>query len=145
MPCGPLNWGDFPTWISAVASVGALIFAALAAIAAYRLFKVETERDSRQGDEERRARQAHAVSAWYALDAERRLYGCHLRNASDSPVYDVAIEYYLPIPGEGLSFWGVGDHAVLPPSERPQFIPLSHHLGAEIGAVAEAVVALSFP
>lgn len=144
MPYGPLNWGDVPTWISVVASVGALIFAALAAIAAYRLFKVEAERD-RQASNDQQARQAHAISAWYELNEQRRLYGCHLRNASDSPVYDAAIEFYLPMSEGGLNYRGVDVHKLVPPTEQPRFIGMTAPLAANIGGhVPGLVVAISF-
>jgi hypothetical protein len=111
----PPDWGDIPTWVAAVAAIGA-------GIIAYRVYWISA------GD--RRSAQAARVAAWYGLwqhgsvtpnvfmehPAPEPAWGAFLRNASDLPVYDVVVTFHFP--GSG----GSADtfiKAVLPPSDAP--------------------------
>ena len=66
-----VQWGDVPTWINSVVTFLALIFAAVAALTAKRLYDIESDRDRRveserrEQEQERRREQAAKVSAWY--------------------------------------------------------------------------------
>jgi hypothetical protein len=90
--------GDWPTWIAAVATVGALIFAGIAAWASWQVLKRETLRDEARAEAERRS-QANLVAAWPGVvplhpdhpDQPAGAYGPVVRNASDLPVYRVFI------------------------------------------------------
>ncbi|HYN94856.1 MAG TPA: extracellular solute-binding protein [Pilimelia sp.] len=90
------NWELVAQWVSAVATVVALIFAAVAAVAAQRVYGVESKRDQLNAQD--RAQQALAlkraqgalVSAWWNLRAggePAHQWGVYLRNASETPVY----------------------------------------------------------
>src|SRR5215813_10236072 len=65
------NFGDVPTWISAITSLFALVGAGIAAWQAFRIYRLESERDRRaqaaQEDRDRHSRrsQASLVSAWW--------------------------------------------------------------------------------
>jgi arabinogalactan oligomer / maltooligosaccharide transport system substrate-binding protein len=90
------DWGDVPTWISAVVTLLALAFAAVAAVAARRTYMIESERDrinaqARQAqDAYLRRAQAALMSAWWS-DADS---GAYVRNASDSPAYQAFLTVY---------------------------------------------------
>lgn len=101
---GAVQWGDVPTWVSAAGTVMALIFAAVAAVMAKRVYTIESRRDQqneidrRERDEQKRAEQASRVSAWYAAEKAESgelTWGAVIRNASELPVYDVNVEYYF--------------------------------------------------
>ncbi|GAA3092848.1 hypothetical protein JOF29_007029 [Kribbella aluminosa] len=72
-------------WVSALAALGALVAAVFAGIAAWRLYKIEDDREQRA--------QARQVSAWISvkLDDQDEPYGIELTNGSLAPVYDVTI------------------------------------------------------
>ena len=59
---GP-EYGDVPTWIAAVATVGALIFAGIAAWASWQVLKREAQRDADREEAERRGPRVHDPSA----------------------------------------------------------------------------------
>jgi hypothetical protein len=69
-----LQWGDVPGEVSAVATVFALLFAAVAAVATRRTFRIESERDRinskarEQQDEYNRRTQAALVSTWWGRE-----------------------------------------------------------------------------
>lgn len=108
------NYGDVPTWISAVTGLLAFLAAVAAAVVAYRLYGIESARD-RHADEERQERaqearraQANKVTAWFGPDVpteeERarvlmhprvwpRAWAACVANASDLPVYDVVVTF----------------------------------------------------
>lgn len=72
-------------WVSAVAAFGALVAAVFAGIVAWRLYKIEDDRE--------RQAQARQISAWISvkLDGESGPYGIELTNGSLAPVYDVTV------------------------------------------------------
>ncbi|WP_030442575.1 sugar ABC transporter substrate-binding protein [Actinoplanes subtropicus] len=79
-----VDWGDLPTWLSAVAALSALAFAAVAVVVARRSLRIESRRDQVAVEASRRA-QAILVSAW--CDE----LGLRVRNASHSPVYQARL------------------------------------------------------
>src|SRR4051794_16036071 len=93
----PNAWGDIPTWLSAVATLIALIFAAIAASSAHRIYLIESERDRKALDERhkqaefQRRTQAALVSAWWGRQDDASMgtgtWGAFVRNASDTPIY----------------------------------------------------------
>lgn len=127
-----IDWGDFPTWISAVSSAVALAAAITAAVVARRLFLLESRRDQATSDE-RRARedearqgQASQVSAWWAWDEEFATFGnqrdaigwrFYIRNTSDLPVYQVSVTLLRPNTQSDYAEEGSGTIAVIPPGE----------------------------
>lgn len=120
-----INWGDVPSWFSALVTLAALVFAVVAVVVSRRTFRLESERDRRNA-EARTRRQAASVSAWWARDGDRHSghsWAVHLRNASDTPVYKAA-----------LTILGLGQHAklqatvielsVVPPTQAPTIHPI---------------------
>lgn len=117
-----VDWGDIPTWVSAGGAVTAVLFAAVAAIAAGRTYRIESARhehalaEQRQHAASRRRAQAALVSAWW--EGQARSPGVYIRNASEVPVYqghltvvsrrDAGVASKLDIP-------------VLPPMSEPEF------------------------
>lgn len=92
-----LEWGDVPSGVSAVATVFALAFAAVAAVAARRTFRIESERDRvnsqarRQQDEYVRRSQAALVSTWWGRRTHDGAWGAFVRNASGAPIYQTYV------------------------------------------------------
>ncbi|BCB76969.1 hypothetical protein GCM10022251_44520 [Phytohabitans flavus] len=118
------DWGDVPTWLSSVGTVFALIFAALAALAAQRVYRIESERDRVAADARReqvafaRRTQAALVSAWWGRGADG--WGAFVRNASETPVYQVGLtvlDIHDPNVGDRI------DLPIVPPSAQPVFQP----------------------
>lgn len=120
-------WGDVPTWLQAIATILALVFAAIAARTASRLHRIEFERDRVSAAErfrrEERERQSQAVhiTAWWGTDAARpQDYGTFIRNGSDAPVYQGHLYVVDPNdPNGGEQF----DLPVIPPDVKPAFRP----------------------
>lgn len=119
------DWGDIPTWLSSVATVGALLFAAVAAVAAQRVYRIESERDRVNAEQRKeqeayqRRTQAALVSAWWGHDAGGA-WGAFVRNASETPVYQASLtvlDVHDPDVHERV------DLPVLPPAGEPQFRP----------------------
>jgi hypothetical protein len=78
---------DIPEWLAALASVGALVAAVFAGLAAWRVARIEQQRDCRA--------QAVAISAWATqrvVDGHPTV-GIHLLNTSAAPVTDVAVGF----------------------------------------------------
>jgi hypothetical protein len=123
----PPAWGDIPTWIAAVAAIGA-------GFIAYRVYWISAE--------DRRSAQAARVAAWYGLWKHEAVtpnvytkhpspapaWGAFLRNASDLPVYDVHVKFYFPPPGthDYVETWNIHTvmQQVLPPSDTPIHVPI---------------------
>lgn len=76
---------DFPEWLAALTSVGALVAAIFAGLAAWRVARIEQQRDRRA--------QALAISAWATqrMVDGRPTVGIHLLNTSAAPVTEVAV------------------------------------------------------
>jgi arabinogalactan oligomer / maltooligosaccharide transport system substrate-binding protein len=149
VPLARLQYGDLPTWVSAVASMCALIFAAIAAVAAIRVYKIESARDkiaaeeTRRRDEQVRRGQAVLVSGWWGSDphAGKPRPGAFIRNASDAPVYRVAISVLDPVTPESSVTLAV---PVVPPAAAPGFYPVARTPQAPTAAEEEHRVEVSF-
>ncbi len=88
-----MDWGDVPTWISAVVATLALTAAGIAAWGAWRLYQIESTRDVAQAERER-TRYAERVAAWVAvrvLDSRIEGSGVVLSNGSGAMLFDVNI------------------------------------------------------
>ncbi|GAA3381941.1 hypothetical protein [Cryptosporangium minutisporangium] len=101
-----IDYGDLPTWVSAVGGLTSLIFAAVAAVAAWRILRTEQQRDDRASEAERRA-QAGTVAAWLPDAADREGYDAgpirvNVRNGSSLPIYRVLIS--VVVRSDGQSF-----------------------------------------
>ncbi|WP_051110606.1 sugar ABC transporter substrate-binding protein [Longispora albida] len=116
---------DWPAWISAIASVLTLLFAALAGWVAFRVYRIESRRDEAaaadQSDRAAQARRAQAalVSAWWGRHSS--LPGIFVRNASEVPVYQASVSLIDPV-GVGLA--EVVELPVVPPADQPVFHPV---------------------
>ena len=100
-----IDWGDFPTWLEAVATTGVLIAAGLAARAAGRLLTVARDRDCEQREATERT-QAERIAAWRAIvPRDPRGVGlavgwdAAVRNASELPVYQLHVQHVPIAPG----------------------------------------------
>lgn len=86
--------GNAAEWVSAIASVGALLAAVVAGYAAWRLYRVESERD-KVAAWRRLSEQARLVPAWIAVvvDDEGRVAstGLMVVNRAESPIFDIRI------------------------------------------------------
>lgn len=93
-----LQFGDLPTWVAAIGTVGALSAA---------LFQINTERKARWA-QERRSQAAH-VSAW--PDVRRGIPSTViLMNHSEEPVYEVVVTAGPLAPGAGAGEFGALGH-----------------------------------
>ena len=163
-PCGLVQWGDVPGWITAVASIAALIFATIAARTASNLYRIESGRD-REAEEERRERQrerrseqASKISAWYASRpdnngslAEPNEYGAFIRNASELPIHNVHVAFIRKneieeTPDSRIpAVFQVVD--IVPPGDSPIFVPILREIIEEVSPRDERrnfVVAITF-
>lgn len=127
------NWGDVPTWLSAMATVLALGFAAVAALAAQRVYRIESERDRISAEARReqeaflRRSQAALVSAWWGWRAGESggrsdRWGAFVRNASETPVYQTSltvVDIHDPDVSERFEL------PIVPPGAEPAFHPSS--------------------
>lgn len=111
-----IDWGDVPTWITAAATVAALVAAVLAVRASWQVLKLEAQRENRaeQAEAERRSRedradQADLVAVWPAGYS-----GAVIRNGSALPIYRVTVTYVTSA-GEVHESTEVD---VVPPGER---------------------------
>jgi hypothetical protein len=105
------DWGDVPTWAAAVFALIAGLIAWRAFVVsqrayrvAHQIYQIESERDERAAEERRerdkaeRRAQADKVATWLgraapATGVEPRVVGANIKNASDLPVYDVAVSF----------------------------------------------------
>src|SRR5262245_16030821 len=119
-----MQLGDTAEWVSAVATVGALVFAAIAARAARAAYRIESERDRVNADERQRHEafvrrgQAALVSAWWG--SRSGTWGAFVRNASETPVYHVRV---LVVSARDPDVHEAIDLIVLPPAAEPVFYP----------------------
>lgn len=137
-------WGTVPSWISAIGSVTALIFAAIAVVVSYRAYKIQLRNeDAARNHSHKRelvARQAQGalVSAWWGVKGER--FGIFVRNASTNPIYQVSMTALTP---DGQSNAEKFSSRVLPPSDGAAFWPSSIPDAQGIGGETRRVT-LSF-
>lgn len=94
-----IDWGDVPTWISAITT-------ALALIAAFTVVTIELRRDKARRVAEERGRQADGVTAWYEnRPGEVGIRGgptwsvprwvAVVQNDSPLPIYNVLVTFYV--------------------------------------------------
>lgn len=122
-----LQWGDVPSEVSAAATLFALAFAAVAAVAARRTFRIESERDRvnslarQRQDEYVRRTQAALVSTWWGREPDDGPWGAFVRNASGAPIYQT----YLTVLDSDDRTDGVRIRpGLVPPSLEAQFHPV---------------------
>jgi maltose-binding protein MalE len=129
MPALAVNWGDVPGWITTVGGLFALIFAATAAVTAYRVYLIESKRDKINAAERalaaeaRRRTQAALVSAWCgsrATDNKSPEWGIFIRNASETPIHQARVSVVKEHDPDVRSDF---DIVVLPPTAEPAFYP----------------------
>ena len=134
--CGVMtvNWGDLPTWVGAVTTLGALI-------AARRLIKVELERDERAAEDRRRAEedrarseQAALVATWPGPSPGSSGRGIVVRNGSNLPIYGVEVTLHSH---SGRPDILVVVEDVIPPGDRwypfPESVFEVNELGDRVG------------
>lgn len=112
-----VNWGDVPTWVSAIAAIGALVAAIVAGRTAKRIFLLELARDKDATEEKKRSQATHisAWAKWTKTNVGHNLPMLIIRNASDLPVYDVQFDLV-----DQLNVVLSSEHQdVLAPSEQP--------------------------
>ncbi len=130
------NFGDVPSWISALGSLLALAFAAAAVVAAWRTWRIESARDqvaAEQRDERvasERQRQAAMVSTWWGQEAATGTWGAFVRNASGTPVYQVYLNVLDANDAGELPFARIR-HFVLAPSDVAVFSTLALPAGTQ--------------
>jgi hypothetical protein len=118
-----------PLWLSAVAAVLTLGFAVAMVVLGYRLLGTATARlavveELYRLDTEQRARgQAQLVCAWPVSEKEtyqsvirRGIVGAAVRNASESPVYDVELVYH----DRPAAWTAVRRVGIVPPAVEPE-------------------------
>jgi arabinogalactan oligomer / maltooligosaccharide transport system substrate-binding protein len=126
------NWGDVPSWINSIATILALLFAALAVVAGQRVYRIESERDrvAAEAREQQaaflRRTQAALVSAWWGWQPadpggqRAGRWGAFVRNASETPVYQASLTMLdIHDPDVSERF----DLAIVPPGTEPVFYP----------------------
>lgn len=122
-------WGTVPAWMSAVGSVLALAFAAVAVVISRRTFKANEEARSALEASARRS-QAALVSAWW-IESPTGKRGAVVRNVSEAPVY----QSYLTVLGVDNQTEELKEHlGVLPPSDETHFWPaVTNGLSPQVG------------
>lgn len=102
-----INWGDFPSWVTAVATVLALVAASYAAWRTGKIVTIELGRDrQREQDEERR--QASQVAAWAAESVHDPVGGSNVFsqyttmsvsgfviNGSSQPIFNIRVLWFV--------------------------------------------------
>ena len=125
-----VDWGDVPTWVAAITTLGAFLAAAW-------VVKIELRRDSgrrreleAQQDAAERAEQADRVAGWTAWldDAPAREdevslrptagWAIVLRNNSQLPIYDVRLILLIPQGGTDEQVVEVRQMSVVPPGTK---------------------------
>jgi arabinogalactan oligomer / maltooligosaccharide transport system substrate-binding protein len=143
-PVGTLlvQWGDVSSWVSALSTIIALGFAAIAAYATQRAYRIETGRDRAQAAFARRA-QAALVSAWWGTDAQGTRSGVLVRNASETPVYQATIS---AVSTRDVNVAWQVNLSVVPPSDQPTYFPARSDLQGSVptDAAQDYRVAMSF-
>lgn len=121
-------WGAIPTWISSVGAIFALGFATVAAVATWRMHRIESERDRINAEERRdqnihvRRIQAALVSSWWGDSADTAdRHGVYVRNASGAPIYQV---YCTVLDIDDSSDDKKVHYPIVPPSDVALFCPV---------------------
>jgi hypothetical protein len=129
------SWGDVPSWVTAVATVLALIAASYAAWRTGKIVNIELGRDrDRERDEERR--QASQVAAWAAESVHDPVGGTsvfsqftmmsvsgYVVNGSSQPIFNVHVGWFVDdeqihetnvavLPPGGVETWEMPDEVI---------------------------------
>lgn len=116
------DWGSVPAWLSSLAAVLALIFAATAAVLSRRTFGIQSSQ-YRAGVEAERRAQASLVSVWWGWrDSGAGEWGAYVRNASQAPIYQAHIAFVRADDRRTVTKIGLD---LIPPSDRPSFYRVS--------------------
>lgn len=75
-----IDWGDAPTWVAAIGTIGTLVAA---------LFQIGSERLSRKKLEQQK--QATEISTWIGDTASPQSTRVVIQNMSGAPIYDVVL------------------------------------------------------
>lgn len=128
-----LEWGDVPTWFSALGGIGALI-AATAARASLDVLRIESQRDQ-DADERAQRAQADLVAAWLETEDATDMGAWYIRvvNASQIPVYELDIQTVSSFSWPDDEGFNARYLAVAPPGET--HIPIEdllNHIGRHL-------------
>ncbi|WP_338601652.1 hypothetical protein [Saccharopolyspora sp. SCSIO 74807] len=85
-----IDWGNVPTWISAIFSICAFGTALWAARAAWKQVKFSADEQKRR-DEKDEQEQASKVAAWLVVDEKRKTAAVRYVNNSGVPVYFLTV------------------------------------------------------
>jgi hypothetical protein len=109
-----IDWGSFPDWLAGAGSVLALVFAAMAARAAFKASAQQAEQ-LRILEEDRRRAHASMIAVWPVEEGgELR---CRVQNRSGLPVYAALI--FQSVPDESDDWWCWKERSfVVPPGTR---------------------------
>lgn len=91
---------EFPAYLEAIATSGALLAASAAAVFAYRAFNLERRRDIDRESEAERNHQASQVAAWQPA---KEPHG-YLINNSELPIRTERITFVVPFSGERYTY-----------------------------------------
>jgi hypothetical protein len=117
------RWGDIPSWVEALATVGAFVAATIAVRHSWSLLKIEranqharTTEDDRRQLEAERSEQADLVAAWPSRGNARNIT---IENGSSLPIYDVALAFVNRAGDQR----GLDIQDVLPPGKHTTYFP----------------------
>jgi arabinogalactan oligomer / maltooligosaccharide transport system substrate-binding protein len=118
-----VEWGDVPGWVSALGSVFALGFAAVAVVVTRRSYQIEFKREKVDAEARivqqsfARRSQGVLVSAWWGRSQDGR-WGAFVRNTSQLPIYQV---YLTVLDPDDQSDITKIHYLVVPPSDDAVF------------------------
>ena len=101
----PPAWGDIPSWISGISTVGLLIGAVITAKYAIKAFRKQTEevailagQNQRDSSDRRKAQASRIFISVPSADARGDTVQPSVKNASDFPIYEAKFWYIGPGP-----------------------------------------------
>ena len=128
-------WGDVPGWLTAIGTLGALVFAVIAVVNTKKTFDIEHARDVALADAKSeqdayvRRSQAALVSAWWGKSRTEvdgppgvdSSWGVFLRNSSEAPIYKAQMTVRHANAEHGPA---AAHLSVVPPDPSAGFIPI---------------------
>lgn len=117
-----IDWGDVPTWISAITTLGAFI-------AAGTVVYIELRRDKRHREAADRAEQADRVAVWHEAKPRSRVV---ILNGSPLPIHTVTVTFIH----NGTAVHAAVDGPVPPGEHR---IPIPGVIGPNAGTAGMAI------
>ena len=137
-----INWGDVPTWVSAVTTITATAGAGWAAYATWGVLKLERTRDE-EAAKVNRQQLANGVSAWLDYEAGNLTneYGLEIRNMSGQPISSFEVIVHVDHEGDIV----VHRRRIVPPGEdrvpvsREAFHAIRKHLGVKMSDLFSSV------